>query len=61
MNITIAIQGIKGSFHHIVFKQCFGKEVAVKECMSFDKAVESLLNKETNCTSFFILIQNCFW
>ena len=45
---SVAIQGIKGSFHHIVFQQYFGMEVAVKECMSFDKAVESLLNKESD-------------
>ncbi|MDB9960922.1 prephenate dehydratase [Oceanihabitans sp.] len=45
---SVAIQGIKGSFHHIVFQQYFGNEVAVKECMSFDKAVESLLNKESD-------------
>lgn len=45
---SVAIQGIKGSFHHIVFQQYFGKDVTVKECMSFDKAVESLLNRESD-------------
>lgn len=45
---SVAIQGVKGSFHHIVFQQYFGNEAALKECLSFDKAVESLLNKDSD-------------
>ncbi len=45
---SVAIQGVKGSFHHIVFQQYFGNEVALQECLSFDKAVESLLNEESD-------------
>jgi hypothetical protein len=33
---SVVIQDIKESFHHIVFQQYFGKEVAVQECISFD-------------------------
>lgn len=31
----IAIQGIKGSFHHIVANQYFGNNILLKECLSF--------------------------
>ena len=31
----IAIQGILGSFHHIVANQYFGDDVILKECLSF--------------------------
>ena len=45
---SVAIQGVKGSFHHIVSKQYFEKDIDVIECLSFDRAVESLLNKESD-------------
>jgi len=45
---SVAIQGVKGSFHHIVSQQYFGSQIAVQECLSFDNAVESLLNKDTD-------------
>lgn len=45
---SVAIQGIKGSFHHIVSQNYFDKGIAIKECLSFDNAVESLLNKESD-------------
>lgn len=45
---TVAIQGVKGSFHHIVSKQYFGNTIALQECLSFDKAVQSLLEKQTD-------------
>ncbi|WP_353779596.1 prephenate dehydratase domain-containing protein [Winogradskyella sp. 3972H.M.0a.05] len=45
---SVAIQGVKGSFHHIVSKAYFGNNIEVKECLSFDKAVDSLLQKQTD-------------
>lgn len=45
---SIAIQGVKGSFHHIVAKQYFGDQVALNEYLSFDKAVQSLLDADTD-------------
>lgn len=45
---SVAIQGIKGSFHHIVSQHYFDASVKVLECMSFDKVVQSLLNKESD-------------
>ncbi len=44
---SVSIQGIKGSFHHIVAKEWFGNGINIKECLSFDKTVESLVNGET--------------
>jgi len=44
----IAIQGIKGSFHHEVAQQYFNSETEVVECMSFDSAVDSLVNGRTD-------------
>jgi prephenate dehydratase len=44
----IAIQGIKGSFHHEVVQQYFDTNAEVIECMSFDSTVERLLQGETD-------------
>ena len=43
MKEVIAIQGIKGSFHHQVAQEYFGKEVMVDECQTFRELVDSLL------------------
>lgn len=45
---SVAIQGVKGSFHHIVAKQYFDNNVEILECLSFDKAVESLIEKHSD-------------
>ncbi|WP_100614314.1 prephenate dehydratase [Confluentibacter citreus] len=45
---TVAIQGIRGSFHHIVSLQYFEKPVRVIECMTFDGVVESLVTNESD-------------
>ncbi|WP_335977472.1 prephenate dehydratase [Gaetbulibacter jejuensis] len=45
---SVAIQGIKGSFHHIVSKQFFDDTVAIDECLSFDIAVNSLLSGKSD-------------
>ena len=42
---TIAIQGIKGSFHHQVAQECFPPDITFDECPSFEKLVQSLLKK----------------
>ncbi|AUC16190.1 prephenate dehydratase [Tenacibaculum sp. SZ-18] len=44
----IAIQGIEGSNHHIVATQFFDKNISLKECLSFDVLVDSLINNESN-------------
>jgi prephenate dehydratase len=45
---SVAIQGVKGSFHHIVSQQYFGEQMDVHECLTFDIAVQSLLDKKTD-------------
>ncbi|WNH08254.1 prephenate dehydratase [Thalassobellus suaedae] len=45
---TVAIQGVKGSFHHIVSKQFFEKSVDVIECLTFDRTVDSVITKESD-------------
>lgn len=44
----IAIQGIEGSNHHIVATQFFDKQIILKECLSFDVLVDSLLTNESD-------------
>lgn len=44
----IAIQGIKGSFHHEVAQHYFSANANVVECMSFDSAVDSLISRESD-------------
>lgn len=46
METKIAIQGIKGSFHHQVAQEYFHENVLVEECLTFDILVESLLHQE---------------
>lgn len=46
--MTVAIQGIKGSFHHKVAQEFFGAEVDVLECMSFPRLVDALIEGEVN-------------
>ncbi|WP_053978462.1 prephenate dehydratase [Mangrovimonas xylaniphaga] len=45
---SVAIQGIKGSFHHIVCQQYFDDDVIIDECLSFDTAVNSLLTGKSD-------------
>ncbi|MCF8322918.1 MAG: prephenate dehydratase [Flavobacterium sp.] len=48
MSTRIAIQGIKGSFHHQVAQEYFGNEVEVDECLSFEELVDSLLSGKSD-------------
>jgi prephenate dehydratase len=43
MRTKIAIQGIKGSFHHQVAQDYFYQNIEVDECLSFEELVASLL------------------
>ena len=43
MHKNVAIQGIKGSFHHIVSQQYFENDVKVIECLSFQDTVSSVV------------------
>jgi prephenate dehydratase len=45
---TVAIQGIRGSFHHIVPLQYFDKPVDAIECLTFDRVVDSLVTEESD-------------
>lgn len=45
---TVAIQGVRGSFHHIVSQEFFEKKVNVIECLTFDRVVESLISEESD-------------
>lgn len=47
METKIAIQGIRGSFHHQVAKEYFGENMELDECMSFDALVNSLVENKT--------------
>ncbi|HNP32133.1 MAG TPA: prephenate dehydratase [Flavobacterium sp.] len=46
METKIAIQGIKGSFHHQVAQEYFQQDCDMDECMSFDDLVKSLLESK---------------
>ena len=56
MRKPVAIQGIKGSFHHKVAQDYFDEFVEVLECMSFDESVERLLQGNTD--SVIMAIEN---
>ena len=44
MKKNIGIQGIKGSFHHIVANNYFGKEIHLAEFLSFEEMIYNLNN-----------------
>ena len=44
----IAIQGIKGSNHHIVARNYYGDNILLDECLSFDALVDSILTKKSD-------------
>jgi uncharacterized protein with HEPN domain len=41
----IAIQGAEGSNHHKVAQEFYGNDIQLKECMSFDILVDSLIDQ----------------
>ncbi|WP_341216295.1 prephenate dehydratase [uncultured Wocania sp.] len=45
---TVAIQGAKGSNHHKVARDYYGEDILLKECLSFDTLVDSLLDKTSS-------------
>ena len=45
--LKVAIQGIKGSFHHQVAQEYYTLNVIVDECLSFEALVDSLLNNQS--------------
>ncbi len=48
MKTKIAIQGIKGSFHHQVVNEYFPKDVEIDECMSFEELIDSLVTGKSD-------------
>lgn len=44
--MRVAIQGIKGSFHHIVSETYFGKNIELVECLSFSELPNALQNNK---------------
>jgi prephenate dehydratase len=56
MNTVIAIQGAEGSNHHRVARDFYGEAIELKECLSFDVLVDSLLNN--SATKGIMAIEN---
>ena len=48
MNAKIAIQGIKGSFHHQVAQEYYYQNVEVDECLSFEELIDSLMSGKSD-------------
>ena len=47
-NIRVAIQGVKGSFHHAVAQSYYGEGLTLVECETFDATVNKLLEDKAN-------------
>ena len=45
---TVAIQGAEGSNHHKVARDFYGDAIKLKECLSFDVLVDSLIDKSSS-------------
>ena len=58
--MKVAIQGIKGSYHHQVAIEFFSDDIEIDECMSFDALIvlsnfmnkDGILNKESKLRAF---------
>lgn len=48
MELKIAIQGIKGSFHHQVVREYYDENVEIDECLSFEELIDSLLSGKSD-------------
>ena len=48
MKTKIAIQGIKGSFHHQVAQEYYYQNIEVDECLSFEELVDSLISGKSS-------------
>ena len=46
--MRVAIQGIKGSFHHIVAQNYFSEEIDLLECMTFSEMPKLLINNRVD-------------
>ena len=46
--MKVAIQGIKGSYHHQVAIEFFSDDIEIDECMSFDALIESLIEDKSD-------------
>ncbi|APY11470.1 prephenate dehydratase [Seonamhaeicola sp. S2-3] len=53
---SVAIQGVKGSYHHIVSEQFFDNSVELIECLTFDRVVEVLTTK--HCDAAIMALEN---
>jgi len=53
---AVAIQGVIGSFHHIVSQEFFKTPVDAIECMTFDRVVDALITKE--CDAAIMALEN---
>lgn len=54
MKTKIAIQGIKGSFHHQVAENYFSKSIELEECHSFESLVKNVI-KDTSSKGIMAL------
>ena len=48
MALKIAIQGIRGSNHHQVAEEYFGRDIELIECLSFHTLVDMLIDKKAD-------------
>ncbi len=48
MTTKIAIQGIKGSFHHQVVNEYLAENVEIDECLSSEELIDSLLSGKSD-------------
>lgn len=48
MNTKVAIQGIRGSFHHIAAKKLFSESVGILECLTFDEAIDAVVSSKVD-------------
>lgn len=46
--MKIAIQGVQGSFHHIVAEKYFTNAITLEECLSFDEMPQLLLDNKVD-------------
>ena len=53
--LNIGIQGVKGSYHHIVSEYYFEENFHLRECLSFDHLVEEIIKSNIVFINHYVL------
>ena len=57
-HLTVAIQGIRGSYHHVAVEKYFGREADFVECVNFKHVPQAI--EQGRADYGIMAIENCW-